>query len=170
MAVLASVSVQPTIKWNKYQHFCSNKILSLIHIPSHIPVPMIRTSVDNFKTLCYLQTTTGRFKKLKLKTKWEHFFVFSFNFFKRPGFGRVGQRIRVWVNHYRVALKHTGTVYHYDIKITPEVPRSMNRKIFQLVSIWSTSSESEVMISARGKSFWESRMGAFVRVYIALLR
>ena len=46
----------------------------------------------------------------------------------------MGQPIRVWTNHYRVALHKTGTIYHYDIKITPTVPRSMNRKIFQLVS------------------------------------
>ncbi|RIA93562.1 Piwi domain-containing protein [Glomus cerebriforme] len=53
------------------------------------------------------------------------------NFVKRPGLGRQGRLIKIKTNYFEVKFLPNFDIYHYDIIIIPEVPPSLNRKIFQ---------------------------------------
>ncbi|CAG8475064.1 Piwi domain-containing protein [Rhizophagus irregularis DAOM 181602=DAOM 197198] len=53
-------------------------------------------------------------------------------FVKRPDFGRVGHPIRLRTNYFEVIAFPSSNIYHYDIVIIPEVPPTLNRKIFQV--------------------------------------
>jgi hypothetical protein len=53
-------------------------------------------------------------------------------FVNRPGFGCVGRPIKVRANYFEITDLPFSKIYHYDIIITPEVPPTLNRKIFQI--------------------------------------
>jgi hypothetical protein len=57
---------------------------------------------------------------------------------RRPEPGTKGRSIRVRANFFEMLTLPGQDIHHYDIKITPEVPPSLNRKIFrQLVKLYS---------------------------------
>ncbi|RIA82435.1 Piwi domain-containing protein [Glomus cerebriforme] len=53
------------------------------------------------------------------------------NFIKRPSLGNQGREIRVRANFFEVTSLPEANIHHYDITITPEVPPSLNRKVYQ---------------------------------------
>ncbi|CAI2168374.1 8249_t:CDS:2 [Funneliformis geosporum] len=53
------------------------------------------------------------------------------DFVERPCFGRNGREIRVRANFFEVTAVPEANIHHYDIAITPEVPPSLNRKIYK---------------------------------------
>jgi eukaryotic translation initiation factor 2C len=53
-------------------------------------------------------------------------------FVKRPGFGRLGRPIRIRANYFEITNLPGSNIHHYDIDISPEVPPTLNRKIFQI--------------------------------------
>jgi hypothetical protein len=53
-------------------------------------------------------------------------------FVKRPGLGRLGRSIRIRSNYFEITNFPSSKIYHYDIIITPEVPPTLNRRIFQV--------------------------------------
>jgi hypothetical protein len=52
-------------------------------------------------------------------------------FVKRPSLGRQGRDIRVRTNFFEVTALPEANIHHYDVTITPEVPPSLNRKVYQ---------------------------------------
>ncbi|CAG8457935.1 8826_t:CDS:2 [Funneliformis mosseae] len=52
------------------------------------------------------------------------------DFVKRPGVGREGRPLKVRANFFEVTSLPDSNVHHYDVTITPEVPPSLNRKIY----------------------------------------
>ncbi|CAB4490634.1 unnamed protein product [Rhizophagus irregularis] len=55
-------------------------------------------------------------------------------FVKRPGFGRLGRPIRIRTNYFEITNFPDSNIHHYDIVISPEVPPTLNRKIFQIAT------------------------------------
>ncbi|RGB43667.1 Piwi domain-containing protein [Rhizophagus diaphanus] len=53
-------------------------------------------------------------------------------FVKRPGLGRLGRPIRIRTNYFEITNLPDSNIHHYDIDISPEVPTTLNRKIFQI--------------------------------------
>src|SRR6266542_3042 len=51
-------------------------------------------------------------------------------FVKRPGVGRQGRAIKVRANFFEVTSLPDSNIHHYDVTITPEVPPSLNRRIY----------------------------------------
>lgn len=51
----------------------------------------------------------------------------------RPGTGTVGKGIKLVANYYQVTQLPVGEIIQYDVSITPDVPRAVKRKIFNLV-------------------------------------
>ena len=52
-------------------------------------------------------------------------------FVKRPGEGKLGDKLKVRANFFEVTSLPKGKIIHYDVTITPDVPPRLNRKIFQ---------------------------------------
>ncbi|CAG8604696.1 6986_t:CDS:2 [Funneliformis mosseae] len=50
---------------------------------------------------------------------------------RRPEIGRIGRQIRVKANFFEVLRLPDANVYHYDADISPTVPSSLNRRIFE---------------------------------------
>ncbi|KAJ9070224.1 hypothetical protein DSO57_1010708 [Entomophthora muscae] len=50
---------------------------------------------------------------------------------KRPGLGKAGRPSQINVNYFPITLKNPGTVFHYDVVITPEVPIPINKEVFE---------------------------------------
>lgn len=50
---------------------------------------------------------------------------------KRPGPGKAGRPSQINVNYFPITLKNPGTVFHYDVVITPEVPIPINKEVFE---------------------------------------
>ncbi|GBC06892.1 hypothetical protein RclHR1_07120005 [Rhizophagus clarus] len=53
-------------------------------------------------------------------------------FVRRPGLGRLGRSIKIRTNYFEIIDLPFSNIHHYDIVITPEVPPTLNRKIFQI--------------------------------------
>ncbi|PKC13872.1 Piwi-domain-containing protein [Rhizophagus irregularis] len=53
-------------------------------------------------------------------------------FVKRPALGRLGRPIRIRTNYFEITNLPASNIHHYDIVISPEVPPTLNRKIFQI--------------------------------------
>jgi hypothetical protein len=53
-------------------------------------------------------------------------------FVERPGPGLVGRSIKVRTNYFEITDLPFPKIYHYNVAIIPEVPPSLNRKIFQV--------------------------------------
>ncbi|KAG0352789.1 eukaryotic translation initiation factor 2C, 2, partial [Gamsiella multidivaricata] len=51
-------------------------------------------------------------------------------FAKRPGFGILGKPIQVRSNHFEVTQVPDIVIHHYDVTVTPDVPRALNRRIY----------------------------------------
>lgn len=51
----------------------------------------------------------------------------------RPGSGSVGKGIKLVANYYQITNLPVGEIIQYDVSITPDVPRAVKRKIFNLV-------------------------------------
>ncbi|CAG8640305.1 9527_t:CDS:10, partial [Ambispora leptoticha] len=49
----------------------------------------------------------------------------------RPGFGEIGNKIRVRTNFFEVTYLPDNNIIHYDVTISPDVPPVLNRKVFQ---------------------------------------
>jgi hypothetical protein len=49
---------------------------------------------------------------------------------KKPGIGHEGRLIQVRTNFFEVTSLPVMNIVHYDVTITPEVPRRLNRKVF----------------------------------------
>ncbi|CAI2187608.1 13780_t:CDS:2 [Funneliformis geosporum] len=52
------------------------------------------------------------------------------DFVKHPGLDRKGRVINVRANYFEISYLPYTNIYHYDIIITPEVPPSLNRRIY----------------------------------------
>ncbi|CAG8451565.1 6557_t:CDS:10 [Ambispora gerdemannii] len=52
------------------------------------------------------------------------------DFVKRPSFGRLGRPTRVRANFYPVEMLPSSNIHHYDVSITPDVPR-LNRQVYE---------------------------------------
>ncbi|GBC30383.2 Piwi domain-containing protein [Rhizophagus irregularis DAOM 181602=DAOM 197198] len=53
-------------------------------------------------------------------------------FVKRPGLDKLGRPIRLRINYFEITDFPFNNVYHYEIVILPEVPPTLNRKIFRV--------------------------------------
>ncbi len=53
------------------------------------------------------------------------------DFVKRPSLGRQGREIRVRANFFEVTSLPDANIHHYDVTISPDVPPSLNRKVYQ---------------------------------------
>ncbi|KAG9286308.1 hypothetical protein G9A89_014295 [Geosiphon pyriformis] len=53
------------------------------------------------------------------------------DFVRRPGCGHEGREIRVRANFFEVLKFPISNLIHYDVMVTPDVPPSLNRKVFQ---------------------------------------
>ncbi|CAI2171336.1 1168_t:CDS:2 [Funneliformis geosporum] len=51
-------------------------------------------------------------------------------FVERPGLGRIGRPIKVRANFFEVTSLTDSNIHHYDVIITPEVPPTLNRRIY----------------------------------------
>ncbi|KAI0236467.1 hypothetical protein L0F63_003111, partial [Massospora cicadina] len=49
----------------------------------------------------------------------------------RPGLGRVGRPSEIKVNYFPLKYDQLGTIHHYDVTITPEVPMVVNKEVFE---------------------------------------
>ncbi|CAG8589163.1 3602_t:CDS:2 [Funneliformis mosseae] len=52
------------------------------------------------------------------------------NLVERPGLGRIGRPIRIRANFFEINSTDDVNIHHYDVIITPEVPPTLNRRIF----------------------------------------
>lgn len=50
---------------------------------------------------------------------------------KRPSLGRAGRPSEVRVNYFPLNFDRLGTIHHYDVTITPDVPPAVNKEVFQ---------------------------------------
>ncbi|KAG0044454.1 hypothetical protein BGZ83_010322, partial [Gryganskiella cystojenkinii] len=51
-------------------------------------------------------------------------------FVRRPSVGISGKKVQVLTNFFEVTRLPQATIHHYDVIITPEVPPSVNRRVF----------------------------------------
>lgn len=51
-------------------------------------------------------------------------------FVKRPATGNVGNKIKVRSNYFELFSLPSSDIIQYDVTITPNVPKKLNRKIF----------------------------------------
>ena len=49
---------------------------------------------------------------------------------ERSGLGFTGREIKVETNHFEITSLPNANIHHYDVIIAPEVPPSLNRRIF----------------------------------------
>ncbi|CAG8475082.1 5802_t:CDS:10 [Rhizophagus irregularis] len=56
-------------------------------------------------------------------------------FVKRPGLDKLGRPIRLRINYFEITDFPFNNVYHYEIVILPEVPPTLNRKIFRMSDV-----------------------------------
>ncbi|CAB5357683.1 unnamed protein product [Rhizophagus irregularis] len=56
-------------------------------------------------------------------------------FVKRPGLDKLGHPIRLRINYFEITDFPFNNVYHYEIVILPEVPPTLNRKIFRMSDV-----------------------------------
>ncbi|CAG8471105.1 2334_t:CDS:2 [Funneliformis caledonium] len=49
---------------------------------------------------------------------------------KRPGLGRIGRPIRIRANFFKITSLTNTNIHHYDLMITPQVPPTLNRRVF----------------------------------------
>ncbi|KAJ9083376.1 hypothetical protein DSO57_1035333 [Entomophthora muscae] len=49
---------------------------------------------------------------------------------QRPGMGRLGRPGEINVNYFPISFDQLGTIHHYDVTITPEVPPLVNKEVF----------------------------------------
>eukprot|EP00158_Paraphelidium_tribonemae_P008813 Partr_v1_DN28691_c0_g1_i1_m49399 putative eukaryotic translation initiation factor 2c len=89
-----------------------------------------RTPVTPLTSAKYTPTTTS-----DSLTKMDHAFP------ARPDYGVRGRKIKVRANFFEFMTIPGQNLYHYDIKITPEVPPSLNRKIFRELIIQYSEAE-----------------------------
>ena len=73
----------------------------------------------------------------------------DYTFPARPDVGVKGRRIRVRANFFELISIPGKNLYHYDIKITPEIPPSLNRRVFK-----------ELMLK-----YGETELGGSIAVY-----
>ena len=52
------------------------------------------------------------------------------DFARRPGIGHLGRAIKVRTNFFEVKSLPDANIHHYTVKITPEVPPVLNRKVY----------------------------------------
>jgi hypothetical protein len=71
---------------------------------------------------------------------------------RRPEFGGKGRPIRVRANFFELLTLPGQDIHHYDVKITPDVPPSLNRKIFrELVKKYSKDKLNDVAVVFDGR-------------------
>jgi hypothetical protein len=51
-------------------------------------------------------------------------------FVKRPGVGHIGRSTKVRTNFFEITSLPDMIIIHYDVTITPEVPKRLNRRVF----------------------------------------
>ena len=71
----------------------------------------------------FRKLSLAEIEKIESKTK----------FPKRPQPGTTGKGIRLFANYVEVTGLPVGELVQYDVSINPEVPRALNRRIFELV-------------------------------------
>ncbi|CAI2197507.1 10407_t:CDS:2, partial [Funneliformis geosporum] len=80
------------------------------------------------------------------------------DFVKRPGLGRKGRVINVRANYIEISYLPYTNIYHYDVIITPEVPPSLNRRIYcELESL-------QADVFERSKPVFDGRRNIFTAI------
>lgn len=96
--------------------------------PSHLNVQTTTTSVSDTTSRSTRPTTESSSSSGETNISST---ALTVKFPVRPGSGQKGRTISVKANFFEFSLNSGREIYHYELKITPEVPPNMNRKIFK---------------------------------------